>query len=40
MWGIADDDTLIGLVDAKGDAEKISEAIKTHISSIYRPNVS
>ena len=28
MWGIADDDTLIGLADAKSDAEKISEAIK------------
>lgn len=34
VWGIADDDTLVGLADAKGDAEKISEAIKTHIDPI------
>ena len=34
IWGIADDDTLIGLADAKGDAEKISEAIKAHIDPI------
>ena len=26
VWGIADDDTLVGLADAKGDAKKISEA--------------
>ena len=25
IWGIADDDSLVGLADAKGDAEKISE---------------
>ena len=31
VWGIADDDMLVGLADAKGDAEKISEAIKAHI---------
>ena len=34
VWGIADDDTLVGLDDAKGDAEKISEAIKTHLDPI------
>lgn len=34
IWGIADDDTLVGLADAKGDAEKISEAIKTHLDPI------
>ena len=34
IWGISDDDTLIGLADAKGDAEKISEAIKAHIDPI------
>ncbi len=34
VWGVADDDTLVGLVDAKGDSEKISEAIKSHIDPI------
>ena len=34
VWGIANDDTLVGLADAKGDAEKISEIIKTHIDPI------
>ena len=34
VWGIADDDTLVGLTDAKGDSEKISEAIKSHIDPI------
>ncbi len=34
MWGIADDETVVGLADAKGDAEKISEAIKTHLDPI------
>ncbi len=34
VWGIADDDTLVGLADAKGDSEKISEAIKSHIDPI------
>ena len=40
MWGIADDDALVGLADAKGDAEKISEAIKTHIDPIPDFNLS
>lgn len=34
IWGIADNDTLVGLTDAKGDAEKISEAIRSHIDPI------
>ncbi|MCQ2316556.1 MAG: putative DNA binding domain-containing protein [Bacteroidales bacterium] len=34
VWGIADDDTLLGLADAKGDSEKISETIKSHIDPI------
>ena len=34
IFGIADDDTLVGLTDAKGDAEKISEAIKAHLDPI------
>ena len=34
VWGIANDDSLVGLADAKGDAEKISETIKTHLDPI------
>ncbi len=34
VWGIADDDTFLGLADAKGDSEKISETIKSHIDPI------
>lgn len=34
IWGIADDDTLVGLSDAKGDAEKISETVKAHLDPI------
>ena len=40
VWGIADDDTLVGLADAKGDAEKISEAIKAHIDHTPDFNLS
>lgn len=40
VWGIADDDTLVGLADAKGDAEKISEAIKAHIDPTPDVNLS
>lgn len=40
VWGIADDDTLVGLADAKGDAEKISETIKTHLDPIPDFNLS
>ena len=40
IWGIADNDMLIGLFDAKGDAEKISEAIKAHLDPIPDFNLS
>jgi len=40
IWGISDDDTLVGLPDAKSDAEKISEAIKTHLDPIPEFNLS
>lgn len=40
VWGIADDDTLVGLADAKGDAEKIGETIKTHLDPIPDFNLS
>jgi len=40
IWGVADDDSLVGLADAKGDAEKISEAIKAHIDPIPEFNLS
>lgn len=40
VWGIADDDTLVGLADAKVDAEKISEAIKAHIDPTPDFNLS
>lgn len=35
LFGIADDDTLVGVTNAKTDSEKISEAIKSRID----PNV-
>lgn len=34
IWGISDDNKLVGLADAKGDAEKISECIKAHLDPI------
>ena len=34
LFGVADDDTIIGLPDAEADAEKISEIIKTHLEPI------
>lgn len=40
VWGIADDDTLVGLADAKSDAEKISETIKVHLDPIPDFNLS
>ena len=40
VWGIADDDTLVGLADAKGDAEKINEAIKANIDPTPDFNLS
>ena len=33
-FGVANDDALVGLSDAEGDAEKISEIIKTHLNPI------
>ena len=36
VFGVADDDELVGLADAEEDAEKISEAIKTHLKSYTR----
>ena len=34
VFGVANDDVLVGLSDAEGDAEKISEIIKTHLNPI------
>ena len=34
VFGVANDDALVGLSDAKGDVEKISEAIKIHLNPI------
>ena len=34
FFGVADDDTLVGLADAKADSEKISEAIKARIDPV------
>lgn len=34
FFGISDDDEVVGLSDAQGDAEKISESIKMHMNPI------
>ena len=34
VFGVANDDALVGLSDAKGDSEAISEIIKTHLNPI------
>lgn len=34
IFGISDDDQIVGLADAKGDAEKISEEIKSKLDPI------
>ena len=34
VFGVSNDDELVGLSDAKGDSEKISEVIKTHLNPI------
>lgn len=34
IFGITDEDDVVGLLDAEGDAEKISEIIKTHLNPI------
>jgi divergent AAA domain protein len=41
VWGIADDDTSVGLADAKGDTEMISKIIKTHlvVRVVYSPYI-
>ena len=35
IFGISDDDQIIGLADAESDAEKISEEIKTRVGSVF-----
>ena len=35
FFGVADDDTLVGLADAKADSEKISEAISSPPSTQF-----
>ena len=34
IFGVSNDSELVGLADAEGDAEKISEAIKIHLNPI------
>ena len=34
VFGVANDDTFVGLADAESDAELISEHIKTHLNPI------
>lgn len=34
IFGVSNDNELVGLSDPEGDAEKISEAIKTHLNPI------
>ena len=34
IFGVSNDNELVGLADAEGDAEKISEIIKTHLNPI------
>ena len=34
MFGVANDDTFVGLADAESDAELISEHIKIHLNPI------
>ena len=34
IFGVADDDQIVGLADPEGDAEKISEIIKTRMEPI------
>ena len=40
VFGVANDDALVGLSDAEEDAEKISEIIKTHLNPIPEFNLS
>ena len=39
MFGISDDDHVVGLADAEGDAKKISEEIKTKLDPIPAVNL-
>ena len=39
IWGITNDNEVVGLDDAESDAEFISEAIKTKIDSIPKVNL-
>ena len=39
IWGITNDDEVVGLEDAESDAEFISETIKTKIDSIPKVNL-
>ena len=40
IFGVANDDALVSLSDAEGDAEKISEIIKTHLNPIPEFKIS
>ena len=39
VFGVSDDDQVVGLVDAESDAERISEAIKTKLDPIPSVNL-
>lgn len=39
MFGISDDDQVVGLADAESDAERISEEIKTKLDPIHVVNL-
>ena len=39
IFGISDDDLIVGLADAKGDAEKISEEIKSKLDPVPAVNL-
>ena len=39
IWGITNDDEIVGLEDVESDAEFISETIKTKIDSIPKVNL-
>lgn len=39
LFGVANDDTLVGLADAKGDSEKISEAIQARLQPLPKTNL-
>ena len=39
IFGVSDDDHIIGLADAKGDAERISEEIKSKLDPVPAVNL-